>query len=76
MRRRCVQPSLGPVPDGMGPVPLKLGLEHLVTLGLHDLLESPRRGSWTIGDCHREGVKPVVLGECPLVAGDPRQLKE
>ena len=76
MHRRGVQPSLGPVPDSMCHIPLKLGLHHLVTLLLHDLLRLHGEGLGPIRDGHREGVEAVVLGEGTLVAGHPRQLEE
>jgi hypothetical protein len=39
---------------------LKLGLHHLVTLPLNDLLSLDREGVGPIGDSHREGVEAVV----------------
>ena len=55
---------------------LQLGLHHLLTLPLHDLLRLHGEGLGPVRHGHREGVKPVILGECPLVSGHPRQLEE
>src|SRR6185312_13912229 len=65
MPRHGVHPPLGPVSDGMSHVPLKLGLHHLITLPLHDLLRLDGKGLGPIRYRHREGIEAVVSSTAP-----------